>query len=58
VRGTPARVVGVLVLGAVVAKDLDSLGTTLRQAASGNLQSPDSSSLISSGRKLQTACNS
>jgi hypothetical protein len=44
--------------GDEVAKDLDSLGTTLRQAAAGNVQTPDTSSLINAGRKLQTACNS
>lgn len=41
-----------------VAGDLDSLSNTLRQAAAGNIQRPDTSSLISSGAKLQTACNS
>lgn len=41
-----------------VASDLDSLAGTLRDAASGNVKSPDTGSLVRSGAKLQTACNS
>lgn len=44
--------------GGQVASDLESIGNTLREAASGNFKRPDTASLISSGRKLQVACSS
>jgi hypothetical protein len=40
-----------------VASDLDSLAEVLRQAAAGNVESPETSALIKDGAKLQTACN-
>jgi hypothetical protein len=42
--------------GNQVASDLDGLANTLRQAASGNPQMPDTQSLVSSGVQLKAAC--